>query len=213
MNSLVELLSSNLDKCSDLYKNLGFCIYEKQLVDDQTLACWINNLSNYNKFIFNDAMGSMGEKGEYYVTDGPSTFEILDGLDEVYSSCIPILESISNKKIIESPYPLSKVNAKVYKDTGSQGLHFDTNPISCLLFVSYGAPLNIQLLNGQWIDIDPLPGYIAVFDGRKCMHRVPPSDTPQFRVTIPMNYYFDDDFWRPDWIDEAIYSNKDYVSA
>ena len=56
-------------------------------------------------------------------------------------------------------------------------------------------------------------GCIAVFKGRECLHRVPALNKPQFRVTIPMNYYFEDDVWRPEWVDEAIYLNKDYVSA
>lgn len=213
MPTSVELSKSNLQDCAKLYEEIGFCIYNKQLVSDEILATWTNSLANFDGFIFNDAVGSTGEKGEYYVADGPSTFKLLDGLKELYDKCIPIMESITNKKIVPSPYELSIVNAKVYKDTGGQGAHLDTQPTTCLLFVSYGAPLNIQLLDGTWINIDPVPGRIAIFQGRKCLHRVPILNKPQFRVTIPMNYYFDDDLWRPEWIDEAIYLNKDYVSA
>lgn len=213
MNTSVELLKSDLQECAKLYKNIGFCLYGQQLISDDILAKWTNELANFNGFIFNDAVGSSGEKGEYYVADGPSTFKLLEGLEELYKDCIPVMEQITGEKIIPSPYELSIVNAKVYKDTGSQGAHYDTQPTSCLLFVSHGAPLNIQLLDGTWVDIDPVPGCIAVFKGRECLHRVPALNSPQFRVTIPMNYYFENDVWRPEWIDEAIYLNKDYVSA
>jgi hypothetical protein len=213
MISSHQLLKTDIKECSDLYQNLGFCIYGEQLVPDTTLALWTNKLINYNNFIRNTAVGSSGEVGDYLVLDGNQTFDLLGGLKDLYDSLPPIIEQISCKKILPSPYPLSVVNAKVYKSNGCQGAHFDTNPISCLLFVSDGAPLNIQLLNGEWVDINPVPGCIAIFQGRKCLHRVPPSDSPQFRVTIPMNYYHPDDMWRPEWIDEAIYLNKDYSNA
>lgn len=213
MNISAELLKTDLDQCSELYKELGLCIYGEQLVQDEKLAIWVNRLANYKGFIRNNSIGSNGESGDYLVAEGSSTFKLLDGLVDLYNNCIPIMKKITGEKIVPSPYPMSIVNAKIYQEDGSQGVHYDTNPTSCLLFVSDGAPLNIQLLNGEWVDINPIPGCIAVFQGRKCLHRVPPSDGPQFRVTIPMNYYFENDTWRPEWIDEAVYSNKDYVSA
>lgn len=213
MNIYRELLKPDLSDCKDVFDRLGLCIYGEQLVQDDVLVGWTHKLTQFNGFIHNTSVGSMGEQGDYLVVDGEQTFELLDGLTALYEEFKPIVSFVGGKDVVSSPYPLSIVNAKVYRQGASQGLHYDTQPITCLLFVSHGAPLEIQLLNGEWVTIHPIPGHIAIFQGRECAHRVARSEDPQFRVTVPMNYYYEDDLWRPDWIDDAVYKNQDFVSA
>ncbi|MGW8182251.1 MAG: hypothetical protein ACWGQW_26275 [bacterium] len=190
----------------------GFTIV-KDVVPQELLESWVDSLRTYNGYIHNDAIGSMGERGNYLVADGPTSFSRLVGLEAVYGYCQKIVSNIVGRDVISSPYPLSIVNVKIYEEDGCQGAHYDSQPITCLLFVTEGAPLEIQYLNGSWHKIAPVPGAIAIFQGRQMLHRVPPGSPDQYRVTIPMNYYFEDDTYRPEGLDDAIYGNKDFEDA
>ena len=204
--------SWKIDLRTEEFNRNGFTIVE-DVVPEGLLEIWVDSLKSYNGYIHNDAIGSMGERGNYLVADGPTSFSRLVALDAVYDRCQRIVSGVIGKEVISSPYPLSIVNVKIYESDGCQGLHYDSQPITCLLFVTEGAPLEIQYLDGTWHKVWPVPGAIAIFKGREMLHRVPPGDPDQYRVTIPMNYYFEDDTYRPEGLDEAIYGNKDFEDA
>jgi len=214
MSTSRELLTTSLEQAAHDYETLGICL----VADGAPLELmqeWENTLRyGCNKFIRNDAMGSMEEAGDYLILDGPNTRATLKGVGEIYTKFRDWSSLIIREQAMYSPYPLSEMNAKVYPDTwGKQGLHYDSQPFTCLLYVNEGAPTQIKLLTGEWVDIDPIPGAVAFFHGREMEHRVLTGTPGSFRVTVPFNYYLEDDYERPSWIDEAIYMNKDYVSA
>lgn len=212
MNTSKELLTTSLEHAVLDYEEFGVCLVEYaaslELMDE-----WARILEYHcDEFICNDSIGSMGERGNYLVLDGPRTRKWLPEVEILYDKFKDWGSYIVGKQAVFSPYELSAINAKVYPpEWGCQGLHYDTQPFTCLLYVTGGAPTQIQLLNGEWMDIEPIAGTVAFFQGREMQHRVPSG--PEFRATVPFNFYFEDDMERPEWIDAAVYENKDFRSA
>lgn len=211
MLSYLDFLSTTIEQARDQYKLLGFTMLSHSWLDGPTIDRMARSVLDSNEFIKRDSMGSRGEPANYYLLDRDASERAIPEIPVIYSMFRPVVSEIVGEQVILSPHHRSSVNIRLYRDGGSEGLHTDTQPVSALLFLSTGAPLQIETFAG-WVDIMPVPGYLAVFQGRRCQHRVPVVEHPQNRISVPFNYYFEWDQERPEWID-GMYENKDAVVA
>jgi len=159
-----------------------------------------------------DGMSSGGGRSIYDVLDGFVVNKFLPELIGWYEATRWFLEELVGRDVILSPFPRSAVNVNVYRPplTGV-GWHFDTNPLSVLLYLSEGnSPTEFQLADDRVLNVTPHLGDMLVFLGRKIRHQVPLGSG--LRITCPLNYYHPDDCSRPEWIDRAIYENSDFHS-
>src|ERR1700722_9963004 len=133
---------------------------------------------------------------------GQSLSEILDGyvvtrdfpeLVGIYNTCRWVAANIVGEMVIVSPFARSAINVKVYrKPEAGQGWHYDSNPLSGLLYLtSGGQPTEFKTADGRLIHIVPEAGALAIFRGRDILHRVPQG--AELRVTCPLNYYYPGD--------------------
>lgn len=211
MNTLEELWTDSDEKARKLFNEYGIFLTNSFISERWAERLAVEARRSPYK-IRNDAVGSLGERGRYWVIPGPRVREIWPDVEMEYRIMRSYAQAVlPEKEVILSPYEMSDINFKIYNKRDSQGLHYDSQPVSALLFLTEGAPLEIQLMTGEWVEVLPYPCLIAIFNGREMKHRVPEGDVE--RVTMPFNLYFEDDQYRPDWIDEAIYNNKDYVNA
>lgn len=155
---------------------------------------------------------------------GDSNYQVLDGdhitarhgwLIEWYRAMRYMVEGVVGTELETSPHRRSAVNIKYYSaHTGCQGFHYDTNPITGLVWLTdFGAPTVLTDLKGERVEIHPHAGSMMILGGKRLLHGVPAGETDQSRVTVVMNYYHRGRTDRPDWIDRAIYENVDPVVA
>lgn len=217
--STSTLLTGTIDRCKQLYKLFGFAIYDTPVLsldECHRITDSLKALSGEH-FIHRDSVGSRGEHAKFKLMDADGAALVAPELFERYSQVASIATMIVRREVIESPHWRSSINLRVYQNHDTEGLHTDTNPLSCLAFLSEGSPLQIEI-NGAMVDVDPVPGHLAVFSGKTMPHRVPakhmsnPWDS-QFRVTAPMNVYYRGETDRPAWIDKLCYENMSYEDA
>lgn len=117
---------------------------------------------------------------------------------------------------IVSPYPTSDINIKAYPaGGGTLGLHYDTNGITVLLFLTTNteAPLRMQIPRTHpskkegWIEhknIYAKKGALLVMQGRKTLHDSEPTISEQ-KLSVVMNYYERHDTYRHEDFDNFVY--------
>lgn len=207
------LLTGTIDRCKQLYGLFGFAIYEQPILSPDECSRIVEELKGAEDeyFIRRDSIGSRGEHAYFRLMDADSALTIAPELFDRYQRVADIATMIVRRQVITSPHWRSSINLRIYGPGETEGLHTDTNPLSALAFLSEGAPLQIEV-NGHMVDVDPVPGCLAVFDGNVMPHRVPPVQD-QFRVTAPMNVYYPGYTDRPAWIDRLCYDNMSYEDA
>lgn len=145
--------------------------------------------------------------GQAFGSPKSHTMFLLPGLQVVapeligaYHALVPLVEAIVGRDVILSPYELSPVLAKVHTHGDFHGEHFDTQPVTALLYLTGGAATELHDLRGERASVEPYPGSLLLMQGRRCLHWVPAHDETlhgAYRITVPMNYYFPDDTYRP----------------
>jgi len=200
-----------------LYDRYRFAILETPVLTEAECQLVIDRIKDLRVNrpdceIKRNTFGSQGEYANYGLYDGFVSCEIVPELINQYRELARVTSAISGRDLVPSPHQISGVNVRVYEEGGCEGLHYDTNPMSMLVFVSNGSPLQIEI-NGTYVDVDPIPGHLAVFEGHKMLHRVPDGAPGDFRVSVPMNVYERGDTFRPHWIDKGLYENTDYSGA
>ncbi len=114
-----------------------------------------------------------------------------------------------------SPWRQSAMTLKSYNKVGDQhGWHVETNGLSVIVCIDGEARLDF--MNGAQpptpyhagdFHLLMQPGEAYLLRGHDVWHRVPPVRRENLpRTTIVMNYYIDDDFSRPDGMDEQHYA-------
>lgn len=204
-----RFLSSKIEVCADLYRDAGFTILDVPCLEESTLEGILRNCGAFDDWIQRDSVGGLGDHAHFDVLDGPRTRAVAPALFGFYELAVPVVSRIVGREVIVSPYARSGVNIRRYRTGDAEGLHCDTQPISVLMFLTEGAPLEIETKWGDAL-IDPIPNRVAVFHGREMPHRVRAPEGEQCRIVAPLNYYFPDDIERPDWIDKLIYENVPY---
>lgn len=92
---------------------------------------------------------------------------------------------------------------KRYQPGDYQGMHYDTNSITILGYITDGWGTVLDLGEGRWMAKGYNAGDVACFDGRHTRHAAPLTDTT--RIVVGINCYLADDVWRPKDMDELIY--------
>ncbi|EAX8334807.1 hypothetical protein AG21_04435 [Salmonella enterica subsp. arizonae] len=96
----------------------------------------------------NDAVSDLGGVYNHHIFKGPDVRAHLPELNAIYHAITPLISLITCTDAIVSPYSLSDINIKAYPPGGGTlGLHYDTNGITVLLFLTDNneAPLRMQI--------------------------------------------------------------------
>lgn len=162
--------------------------------------------------------GGYGLKREFHdmVCDGDRLWAVSPHFFELYLAGHGMAQKRLPEHVVNfSPWRKSAMTFKAYNRVGDQhGWHVETNGLTVILCVEGEGRLDFTL-DGRQPDPDEngdfhlamRPGQAYLLRGHDVWHRVPPvvaTDLP--RTTIVMNYYLDDDFSRPDGLDEQHYA-------
>ncbi|MQY22301.1 2OG-Fe(II) oxygenase [Nocardia macrotermitis] len=158
----------------------------------------------------------LGTVIDYRLLTGDDIAEHLPWLFELHrTSFHRIAEEISGMSLDPDNAVTSAVNVNIL-DPGGDGYewHLDSNPVTALLFLSThteedGGRLELRPTDREPLSVTPCAGTLAVFDARRCPHRVSPP-TQGLRISAPMNYFITGQpRHRPDDLDAALYNHND----
>lgn len=152
-----------MDKCL-IYKNTGITIFTTWLllliilvpseicdgltnrVNEIISQGLIDHVSHSG--LGTDAVSDAGGVYNHHIFKGPDIRKDLPELKSIYHAIVPLVSLVTCTDTIVSPYPLSDINIKAYPPGGGTlGLHYDTNGITVLLFLTDNkeAPLRMQI--------------------------------------------------------------------
>ncbi|GIB73305.1 hypothetical protein VCSRO19_0913 [Vibrio cholerae] len=175
-------------------------------------------LVNHNG-LGNSAVSDLGGKYLHHIFKGDDVREYLPELEAIYHSILPIVSMITCTDTVVSPYKLSDMNIKAYPaGGGTLGLHYDTNGITVLLFLTENkeAPLRVQIPRSHpsqdkdWIEhkkVYAKKGALLIMQGRKVLHDCEPTITEQ-KLSVILNYYERHDTYRHEDFDNFVYFGK-----
>lgn len=164
----------------------------------------------------NKAVSDLGGRYLHHIFKGDDIRGHLPELNCIYHAILPIVNMITCTDAITSPYPDSDINIKAYPaGGGALGLHYDTNGITVLLFLTSNkeAPLRIQVprehpsKNEPWIEhhkIYAQKGALLIMQGRKVLHDSEPTQTEQ-KLSVIYNFYERHDTYRHKDFDNFVY--------
>ena len=142
------------------------------------------------------------------IMDAHRLLDLIPELLGWYESSRIWLSEVAGREVICSPYHRSAMTLKVYDRPGDcHGWHLDTNPLTALLILTETGPgwgTELDLPGGHTF-LENRPGDCLVMHGRVVRHQAPPIPEGALRVTIPANYYYPDDLWRPEGTDALVY--------
>lgn len=107
----------------------------------------------------------------------------------------------------------SGVNVNILSGPGGRyELHYDSNPLTGLLFVTdhdevSGGQLQFKL-DGHDLYLNPRRGTFITFDARRLPHSVTPLTCESLRITAPMNFYVEGEDQRPAELDDYLYGDN-----
>lgn len=180
-------------------------------VDVSAVASDVNAVSE-DVWYQRSAIGSQGDSARFSLLDGYAVVRNAPDLTILHSEMLTIVQHVSGMDVIPSPYIKSAVNVRRYRKGDTEGRHFDTQDLACVLFLTEGAPLVVEI-DGQEIEVPCIPDRLVIFDGKHIRHRVPAVDWDQCRLSVPLNYSLRDNYARPSYIDRMLYQNMSYEDA
>ncbi|WP_438870348.1 hypothetical protein [Pseudomonas sp. L1(2025)] len=191
-----------------------------------TLAARVNNIIAVqgvdwvkHQGLGTDAVSDLGGVYNHHIFKGDDIRRYVPELTAIYHSLVPLISLITHTDTVVSPYPLSDINIKAYPaGGGTLGLHYDTNGITVLLFLTTNqeAPLCMQVERHHpsqekpWIEhrrIFATKGSLLIMQGRKTLHHSEPTVTEQ-KLSVVYNYYERDDTYRHEDFDNFVYFGK-----
>lgn len=148
----------------------------------------------------------LGGRSRHGILDGITVQEQFPELLEVYARARDLAERVIGRPVILSPYIRSGINIRIYGLGSEDGWHYDSNPVSALVyFTDGGQPTEFKTGADDVLRIYPARGLLLLFDGRKLLHHVPKGD--ELRVSCPLNLYYPDDVARPEVVDRILFEN------
>jgi hypothetical protein len=135
-------------------------------------------------------------------------------IQTLYHALHPLVGALTGQSIVSGLYPISDINMVVYQHGSVKGPHFDTVPVSLLLFLTSHpedtnqGSLCYESLTGRTVEYFPRAGDIFLFQGRRVRHWVKAITAPLMRIVVNANYYTADDHSRDPGIDELLYSQS-----
>lgn len=136
----------------------------------------------------------------------------------LYYALLPLISWVTCTKTVLSPYPDSDINIKAYPPGGGTvGWHFDTNAITALVYLTNNseAPLEMEIKmqhpsKPDWVEkinYYSKEGTLFLMQGRKVWHQSKPTEK-EYKMVAVLNYYTEDDLWRPTHFDKFVYEGK-----
>ncbi len=161
--------------------------------------------------VVNQVETEFGEKCDYRILEADQLTQIVPVLDLLYSRWREPLSDLLGENVLCSPWRRSSINANIYgSDENECGLHTDSNPLTILLSLTDGEPLEFCGGLGVLEKHHVAPGRALIFNGKAHAHRVSGGPLNANRITLPFNYYTEDDCSRPDGWDDHVYGNKNF---
>ncbi|WP_395608004.1 hypothetical protein [Pseudomonas sp. B22129] len=163
-----------------------------------------------------DAVSDLGGAYNHHIFKGDDIRRHLPELTAIYHSLVPLVSLVTHTDVVVSPYPLSDINIKAYPPGGGTlGLHYDTNGITVLLFLTTNreAPLRMQVERSHpaqknpWVEhrrIFATKGSLLIMQGRKTLHDSEPTVNEQ-KLSVVYNYYERHDTYRHEDFDNFVY--------
>ncbi|MFC6299972.1 hypothetical protein GNF76_19100 [Pseudomonas sp. CCM 7893] len=163
-----------------------------------------------------DAVSDLGGEYNHQIFKGDDIRQHLPELSAIYHALVPLVSLVTHTDTVVSPYPLSDINIKAYPPGGGTlGLHYDTNGITVLLFLTTNqeAPLRMQIERSHpskkapWTEhrhIFAKKGSLLIMQGRKSLHDSEPTLTEQ-KLSVVYNYYERHDTYRHEDFDNFVY--------
>lgn len=164
----------------------------------------------------NTAVSDLGGEYNHHIFKGPDIKQHLPELNAIYHAILPLISLVTCTDTVVSPYSLSDINIKAYPPGGGTlGLHYDTNGITVLLFLTENkeAPLRMQIerchpsKKEPWIEhkkIYAKKGSLLIMQGRKTLHDSEPTITEQ-KLSVVYNFYERQDTYRHEDFDNFVY--------
>lgn len=121
----------------------------------------------------------------------------------LYQLAYETVRATLDARAIESPFARSAMCLKRYAaPDGLQGWHFDTNPISAVLYLTscQGGQTELRGLGS----VEPRPNRLVMFRGGAIEHRAARVTAGEKLVAV-MNFYLPGDCTRPFEADEAMF--------
>jgi hypothetical protein len=148
---------------------------------------------------------------DYY--DYPGILRFAPTVRGWYDALLPLVQAITGMKAIQSPYFDSSVLALIYRDNeGQQEYHYDTQPITVLLYLNDNPDSGATAAyrrndDGKLTLVYPKRGNILLMRGRDLKH-AGLAVTSGVKMVMPMNYYVEGDTWRPAFLEDKDYWTK-----
>jgi hypothetical protein len=150
----------------------------------------------------------------YQLLDGVAVEQELPWLGELYRGPLAALASkAAGRPMVASKSIESGINVNILSGPGGRyELHYDSNPLTGLLFVTdhdeaSGGQLQFKL-DGHNLNLDPHCGTFITFDARWLPHAVTPLTRDSLRITAPMNFYIEGEDQRPAGLDDYLYGEN-----
>jgi hypothetical protein len=150
----------------------------------------------------------------YQLLDGVTVERVLPWLGELYRGPLASLASkAAGRPMVASQSTKSGVNVNILSGPGGRyELHYDSNPLTGLLFVTdhdevSGGQLQFKL-DGHDLHLNPRRGTFITFDARRLPHSVTPLTCESLRITAPMNFYVEGEDQRPAELDDYLYGDN-----
>jgi hypothetical protein len=112
---------------------------------------------------------------------------------------LELAQKAVGRELVPSQRERSAININMHDFLGSRyDWHVDSNPVTGLLFASTlresdGGSLVFDDGDGCETSFCPERGRFLVFDARRTPHTVTPLTRPLCRLSIPMNFFFEDE--------------------
>jgi hypothetical protein len=185
------------------FRRRGFVIIDGFLssetcdwIFDEARECW--------NWIHKQGISSGYGESLYDVLPGDQVVAHVPALTVLYEALRPLLEAVSTEEVILSPWVRSSINVKWFQDGGSQGEHFDSNPLTALIYLTDSDGDLVITSDGEK-RVEAKKGRLVILSGKAHSHRV--EKCTEDRIAVVMNYYYPRDCDRPEWLDKAIYEN------
>lgn len=200
------------------YEQHGIELLDALSLDDYRSAIgYAQNFTQRRDKATGGEHGGYGIEREFHdnVVDGDDLYRVAPAIFDLYLRCHNLAQMrLDGPHVVNfSPWRQSAITLKSYTEPGDEhGWHVETNGLTVIVMAEGRGKLDYMPagqepdgMNQRRAFMDT--GAAWMLRGHDVWHCVPPmtpSDLP--RTTLIMNYYLDDDFSRPEGIDEQHYA-------
>ena len=197
-------------------ESLDYKVHGVQLIQPLNQTQYIEIYEQVNQALMNQGKstdryvgGVEGERGErrrykYVRLDGNQCLAYAPLLWGVYSAYKPLVEQVTGREVLFSPWIQSAITTKLYAEEGAEhGWHTDTNSVTLILSLNDGSsPFEFCFpphhpSEGEVQQI-PSISNSAIILRNDVWHRIPPlPQSRKPRLSVVLNYYHEGEITRP----------------